>query len=180
MSRHDDQQKLQAAVSLHQAGQLDQAAELYRQIISRDAKNFYAMHYLGMIESSLGNCERAKALLHCSLAIEPPSVQFVENYATILFQMGDYKSALENAKRGLDLTPSNAGLLYVAALSLFKLERLEESIIQFDKLLAIAPNHVAAINDRGAVFAEMKHYDAARHTSTQVIYLVPSKDTMMP
>jgi len=173
MSRRDDQQNIQAAISLHQAGQLDQAAELYRQIISRDAKNFHALHYLGMIESSLGNYERAKALLHRSLAIEPPSIQFVENYATILFQMGDYKSALESAKRGLNLTQSNAGLLYVAALSLFKLKRLEESIIQFDKLLAIAPNHVAAINERGAVFAEMKHYDAALDSVKRALTIEP-------
>ena len=173
MSRSNDQQKIQAAISFHQAGKLDSAAELYRQIISRDPNNFYALHYLGMIESTLGNYEQAKAFLHRSLAIAPPNIQFLENCATILFQMGDYKAALEIAKRGIDLNQSNAGLLYLAALSLFRLKRLEEFIIQFDRLLAIAPNHVVAINERGSVFAEMKDYDAALSSVKRALTIQP-------
>ena len=173
MSRSNDQQKFQAAICFHQTGKLDLAAGLYRQIISRNSTNFYALHYLGMIESTLGNYEQATALLRRSLAVEPPNIRFLENYATILFQMGDYKSALEIAKRGVDLNRSNAGLLYLVALSLFRLKRLEESIVQFDKLLAIAPNHVVAINERGSVFAEMKNYDAALASVKRALTIEP-------
>ena len=125
------------------------------------------------MSSTLGNYEQATALLRRSLAVEPPNIRFLENYATILFQMGDYKSALEIAKRGVDLNRSNAGLLYLVALSLFRLKRLEELIVQFDKLLAIAPNHVVAINERGSVFAEMKNYDAALASVKRALTIEP-------
>jgi len=173
MSKSEDQQKLRTAISFHQAGRLDKAAALYREIISIDQKNFYALHYLGMIEATVGNYEQAKTLLHRSLALEPPNIQFMENYATILFQLGDYDSALEISRRGLRLNHTSATLLYVAAISLFKLKQLRESVAQFDKLLLLVPNHIAAINERGSALAEMKEYDAALASFEQALTFQP-------
>jgi predicted O-linked N-acetylglucosamine transferase (SPINDLY family) len=161
MHSPEDQQKLRTALSLHQAGSFDKAAELYRQIISRDANNSYALHYLGLIEAVRGNHQHARSLLQRSLSIEPQNTQYSENYATILSQIGDHASALDVSRRALDVAPGAPGLLYISAISLFKLNRLQESLTQFDKLLAIAPGHVAAINERGSVLAEMKNYQAA-------------------
>ncbi len=173
MSNFEDQQELRKALSLHQGGRFDKAADLYRQIVRRNPKNYYALHYLGMIEAILGNYEEAKTFMDRSLSIQPPRAEFVENYATILFQMGDYKSALEISKCGLQLSPANVPLLYVSAISLFRLEQLEESVTQFDKLLLLAPNHIAAINERGSVLAEMKKYDAALASFDRALVLQP-------
>jgi predicted O-linked N-acetylglucosamine transferase (SPINDLY family) len=173
MTQSADPQKLQAAFSLHQAGKLDQAADLYRQIISRDHRNFPALHYLGLIEATRGNYQQAKALLERSLSIEPPNLQFMENYATILFQTGSYEAALQTCQRGFKLNPGNVALLYVAAISLFKLERLQESLVQFDRLLLVAPNHLAAINERGGVLAKMKQYDSALVSFDKALTLHP-------
>jgi predicted O-linked N-acetylglucosamine transferase (SPINDLY family) len=173
MSNPANQQKLQRAFSLHQAGKLEQAAGLYRQILSEDAGNSYAVHYLGLIEAARGNYEQAKALLNRSLALEPRNTQFVENCATILFQIGDHQSALEVADRGLGLSRTNIALRYINAIALFKLKRLPESLAQFDRLLSFAPNHIAAINERGSVLAEMKKYDAALASFEKALALQP-------
>ena len=63
MPKPNDQTILRTATSFHQAGKLDKAAELYRQVIGGDRKNFHALHYLGMIEASRGNHGEAKTLL---------------------------------------------------------------------------------------------------------------------
>jgi protein O-GlcNAc transferase len=173
MSDSEKRQKLQAAMSYHQAGRLDKAAELYRQIISGEPKNPYALHYLGMVEAAAGNYEQAKTLLHRSLASEPPNIQFMENYATILFQMGDYNSAIEISERGLRFNRVNGTLSYVRAISLLKLTRFAESLAQFDRLLLLAPNHVAAINERGSALAELKNYDDALAAFERALTLQP-------
>jgi predicted O-linked N-acetylglucosamine transferase (SPINDLY family) len=173
MPNPGDQQKLQTAFSLHQAGRLDKAAELYRQILQGDAKNPYALHYLGLIEAASGNYEQAKALVNRSLATDPQNIQFAENYATILFQIGDHKSAYEVCERGLELSKANPALLYIGAISLFKLGRLQESVAQFDRLLLLAPNHIPAINERGSVLAELKNYDAALASFAKALTLAP-------
>ena len=144
---------------------------MYRQVIGSDRKNFHALHYLGMIEAGCGNYEEAKTLLRRSLSIEPPNVQFIENYATVLFQTADYNSALEIARRGLRLNQSDVQLLYISAISSFKMSRLAELMDYFDKLLVRAPNHAVALNERGAVQAAMKDYDAALASFAKAIAL---------
>ena len=156
-----DHQKLQTALSLHQNGKLNEAADLYRQLINENPNDFYTLHFLGVIEAGNGNLEQAKLLMARSVSIQPPNIQFMENYATVLYQMGDYYSALQISQTGIKLDNENASLLYVSAISFFKLHKMQESITQFDKLLLLRPQHVVALNERGAVLAAMRQYDAA-------------------
>lgn len=172
MKRTDE--RLKKAVLLHQQGNLPDAAKHYRQLIEEDPRNFQALHFLGVIESVFGNMEQARTLMARSLNVRPQNIQFIENYATILFQSGDYKSALETCRQGLQLNDANAGLLYVAAISSFKLNQLEESLQQFDRLLSIQPNHIAAINERGTVLAELRQYPAAFASFETALRLNPN------
>jgi predicted O-linked N-acetylglucosamine transferase (SPINDLY family) len=166
-------QQLQSAFSLHQAGQLDKAASVYRQIIKSDPDNSYALQYLGVIEAGLGHFDQAKSLMMRSVLVNPSNIQFIENCATVLVQVGDYDSALQMSQKGLALNKANVSLLYVSAIAEYKLRRLPESLEQFDKVLALAPNHIAAINERGSVLAEMKQYDSALASFEKALQLQP-------
>jgi len=115
MSTTEDQHKLQTAYALHQKGDLREAAKLYRELVKRNPNNFHALHFLGLVEAGAGNIEQAKPLMARSLFIQPPNVQFVENYATLLYRAGDYDAALEICRKGLQLANSSASLLYIYA-----------------------------------------------------------------
>ena len=173
MSKADDQKKLQAAFSLHQAGHVDKAANAYREILKGDPNNLQALHYLGVIEATLGNIEQAKSLMGRSVSSQPQNIQFIENYAAILFQSEDYNAALKICQQGLQLMQSNGALLYISAISLFKLRRLQNSLAQFDKLLSIQPNHIVALNERGSVLAELKQYDASLESIEKALAIKP-------
>jgi protein O-GlcNAc transferase len=173
MPRIDDHQILQTAIVLQQKGNLNEAAKLYRQLIKSGPNNYYALHFLGVIEATVGNIEQAKLLMSRSLLIQPSNIQFMENYATVLYQAGDYGSALEVCRQGLKLNNANPLLLYVNAISLFNLSKFQESVTQFDKLLLIQPNHIAALNERGSVLAEMKQYDAALSSVENALAINP-------
>ena len=86
-----DDQRLQTAFSLHQKGNLSEAAKLYRALIKTNPNNFGALHFLGVIEAATGNIDQAKLLMARSMSIQPPNVQFMENYAAILLLAGDYQ-----------------------------------------------------------------------------------------
>jgi tetratricopeptide (TPR) repeat protein len=165
--------ELHTAFALHRSGDLANAANIYRQIIGRDSNNFCALQYLGILEASLGHIEQAKTLMARSIMIDPPNIQFIENYASILFQTNDYSSALQICQKGLQLDQANVSLLYVGAISKYKLHRFEDSIVQFDKLLSLEPTHIAAINERGSVLAEMGKYDAALASFEKALQLQP-------
>ena len=157
----DDRQLLETAISLHAVGNLQKAASIYRQIVDRDSGNSYALHYLGVIEAGAGHLKLATSLVARSVAIQPQNVQFVEDYVTILFQARDYKSAFETCQRGLQINDANFYLLYISAISLFKLKRLQEALARFDNLLLLKPDHLEANNERGSVLAAMGQYDDA-------------------
>jgi tetratricopeptide (TPR) repeat protein len=161
MSGTTDHQKLQTALALHQKGNLNEAANLYRQLIKRKPDNFHALHFLGIIEATVGNIEQAKLLMARSLSIRPPNIQFIENYATMLFKSGDYRSTIQVCQQGLQLNKNSISLLYKSAVALFMLNKFKESITQFDKLLFLQPKHIAALNERGSALAEMCQYEAA-------------------
>jgi protein O-GlcNAc transferase len=145
----DDSRKLQRALLLHQRGDLKGAAKLYRQLITADPNNSYAFHYLGVLEVALGNTEQAKLFMARSLSKQPNNIKFIENYAAILFQSQDYHSALHVCQQGLTLKETNPSLLYIGAISLLKLNQLQESLRNFDSLLSLMPNHTVAHNERG-------------------------------
>ena len=135
-----------------------EAAKLYRQVIKDDKKNYHALHFLGVTEAETGNFKQAKRLMARSLSIQPPNVQFIENYATVLFQAGDYEAALIYARRGLRLNDNSITLTDERA-RVIQTRQVSKSVAQFDRLLLIQPNHVAAHNERGSVLAMMKQYD---------------------
>ncbi|MGB8284910.1 MAG: hypothetical protein WCE74_28800, partial [Pseudolabrys sp.] len=105
MSRAENQLKLQTAFSYHQAGNLTRAAELYQDVLKNDPRDIHALHYLGIVEASAGNLENAKSLIARSLSGQTPNIPYLENYATILCQAGDYESVIRACQQGLRLAP---------------------------------------------------------------------------
>ena len=105
--------------------------------------------------------------------MRPLNIQFIENYATVLFQMADYSSAFEVACDGLRHSRSDVQLLYISAISAFKLSRFRELIDYFDRLLLLKPNHAVALNESGAVQAAMKDYETALANFAKAIDIEP-------
>ena len=173
MAKADDDQELRKAFSLHQNGNLKEAANIYRKLINSNSKNYPALHFLGIIEADSGNFTNAKSLMARSLSIQPPNVEFINNYATMLFKFGGYKSAVEICNRGLRINDKNIHLIHIMSLCLFRLGNLPASLRQFDKLVSYQPNYGAALNDRGSVLAEMRQYDAALASFDRAMTLEP-------
>jgi predicted O-linked N-acetylglucosamine transferase (SPINDLY family) len=131
-------------------------------------------HVKGLLKARAGQFERAKSLIGRALELEPTNIQFRENYATVLCVARNYGAAVDVCDDGIRLNTAHAGLLYISAIALFKLRRLRESLERFDRLLARQPNHLIAINERGAVLAEMKQYAPAIAAFQNAISLNPS------
>jgi predicted O-linked N-acetylglucosamine transferase (SPINDLY family) len=173
MSNRDDAQSLQLAFSLHRSGKFAEAAKLYRKIIKRNPREPHALHSLGIIEAASGNAAEAARLMARSLSVQTTNVQFMQNYATVLCQLEQYEAARAVCLKGLEADGTNVYLLYVAAGALFKQGRLQDALSQFDRLLLLEPNHIAAITERGSVLLELEQYDAAAAGIEKAITLDP-------
>lgn len=174
MSAHKNRLRLEQAYALHRQGQLAEAAGLYRQIVKDEANNFHALHFLGLIEAAEGRLEQAEKLMARSLAIRPPNVQFVENYATLLFKAAQFDKAAEICRRGIGLDGKNLNLLRMLGLSQLKLGRPQDALAQFDAILALQRSNIAALNGRSVALSAMKQYDAAMAAVERALAIDPN------
>jgi protein O-GlcNAc transferase len=173
MSNHKEAQNLQQAFSLHRGGKFAEAAKLYRSVIKANPREADALHSLGLIEAAKGNAAEAAGLMARSLSVQPANVQFMQNYATVLCQLGEYETAIEVSSKGLELDGSNAYLVYVAANAQFKQGRLLDALQNFDNLVLGSPNHAVVLNERSSVLLALQRYDAAAAGIEKAIALNP-------
>jgi len=77
---------LHQAVAHHQAGRLDEAAALYRQIVQQSPGNFDATHLLGVIALQRGELADAETLIRQALAVKPRDAGALNNLGTTLLR----------------------------------------------------------------------------------------------
>ena len=85
----------------------------------------------------------------------------MENYVTVLFQIGDYREAVKICAKTIKENRKTETLQYVLAISLYKLGSVKEANSEFDSLLLSYPNHLAGNNEKASVLAELEQYDDA-------------------
>jgi hypothetical protein len=77
-------QAFAAAVDLHRAGRLAEAAQFYRRILELVPAHFGATHYLGLICTQQGRLDEALALLQRAIALDPKSSEARTNLGIAL------------------------------------------------------------------------------------------------
>ena len=92
---------LKQAIAHHQAGRIDQAEPLYRQVLQQQPQNPDALSLLGVIACQRGQLEQGLALYRQALAIAPEHRQARENLNLALWKLG--KQLTEEAIYGLNL-----------------------------------------------------------------------------
>jgi Flp pilus assembly protein TadD len=81
MPQDDIAQLMQLGLQSHQAGQLQQAEHLYRQVLAQQPNEFDALHMLGVLLSQRREFDVAVHLLERAITLNP-------NYAQIHFNLG--------------------------------------------------------------------------------------------
>ena len=86
-----------------------------------------------------------------------------------------YGRAAEAATAGLALYPDDPDLLFRQAASLEREKRIDESVAAFEKLIGLEPDHGAALNYLGYMFADRNEkLDRALELVTRAVALEPS------
>lgn len=97
---------LQQAIAAHQAGQFEQAEELYLTILQSQPYHAVANHNLGLLAGQVGQAAAGLPYLHKALSVAPDEGQFWLSYADGLLKAGELDQALDIIEtaigRGLD------------------------------------------------------------------------------
>jgi tetratricopeptide (TPR) repeat protein len=160
-------------LTLHQAGRLAEAANIYSQILATLPNHFDSRHLLGVIFLQSGN--PAEALRHIDLALDssPHNVHALSNRGAALKELGRFDEALGSYDRALGLRPDFADAHSNRGSILHDLQRYEAALASYDRALALRPDHADALCNRAATLHELRRYQEALESCDRTIALQP-------
>ena len=145
------QDLLVTALDRHRAGQLEEAEEIYRQILAADPRNSDSLHLLGMIEDQRGRHEAAIELIGRAISIDPNQAAFHSNLGTIFRAQGKLNEAAQSFQHALALKPDWAEVLSNFGNILEALGKLDEAAACQERALALQPDFAEAWSNLGNV-----------------------------
>jgi Tfp pilus assembly protein PilF len=152
---------LNLALQHHQAGQLDQAEQIYRQVLSVDPDNVIANHYLGVIALQVGKNDIAVQLIGRALSVQPDYADAHNNLGNALNNLGRLEEAVTSFEKAVCLKPDYVDAYYNLGISLKNMGRLTEAATSYQKALAINPDYAKAHHNLGNVFKDLGQPDEA-------------------
>ncbi len=132
------------ALQFHQAGDLQQAERIYREVLRLDPNQGDALNLLGVLANQMGQPEAAIDLLTRALAAHPHEAEFHGTLAAAYKATGDVAAAVKHYREALRLKPQAVGNRLHLADAL-----LEQG--QFDEALALCLQALQL--DRGSALA---------------------------
>ncbi len=161
------------ALACHQAGDLKEAARLYRRLLTGDARHTDAMHLLGLIVSEQGEQEEAIRLIARAVELRPNTAVYLANLGLALRRAGKLEEAVHRYQRAIGLAPDNAGTHFKLGSALRDLLRLVEAEQSYARAVTLDPTHIEAHYERANALHQLSRYAEAIAGYEAVIALDP-------
>ena len=130
-------QQLQAAVAFHNQGELDQAEEIYRQVLTVDANNFYALKFLGCLKSSKGLYQAAIPLLRQATTVSSGDAECWFNLGNAYKGDSQFEEAIVAYRSAEECGSTNPQVFNNWGRCLQNLSKQKESIPVLEKAVGI-------------------------------------------
>ena len=135
------QPTLDAAVKLHQSGQVNKAAAAYRKILDANPDDVQALHLLGVTHIQGSRPDEAAKLIERAIHLQPNTGVFHLNLASAYLALRRVDDAIEHAEKAIALDPKLAARGYhTAGMAFGEAGQLEDAAYCFGKAVAADPN----------------------------------------
>jgi protein O-GlcNAc transferase len=171
-SRQSLDQTFAQAVAHHQAGRLNEAEGLYRQVCTADPKHFAALHRLGIVAHQLGRPD-APDILARAVALRPEAAETHNDLGAVLGARGRFAEAAAAFERAVALRPDYAEAHANLGGALRRLGRTEQAIAHYERVAALTPNSAGAHNNVANALIELGRIDAALASYDKAVALAP-------
>lgn len=156
-------QKMQKALALQKAGEIEQAQRIYKSVLKKNPKSPDANHLLGVCYRQTGQPRKALEYIRKAIDLAPDRAPFYANLARSLSDIPnmDPESVLAAAEKALSLNDSLMEALNLKAISLSHLDRKAEAEVIFRELITKHPNFYDAYRNYGIMLRDNKDFDKA-------------------
>lgn len=168
------QELLATAVQQHQAGNLDQAEALYREVLRHDPTQADALHLLGVVYLHLKQYEKAIDFITRAICQNEGIGSFYSNRGAACKGQGKYQDAISNYSRALELEPRNPAFLYNLGITLALNGDPAEAQQAYRKAIRINPDYIdALVNLSNLLLEEDENLEEAIALCRKVVNLAP-------
>jgi tetratricopeptide (TPR) repeat protein len=166
---------LRTAIEHHQAGRLDEAKALYRQMLDAAPNHPEALHLLGVIEAQRGRPKLGLELIGRALPALAKSPDVFIDLGNVLRLTGDRERALAAYRRAIALKPDNAAVHVSLAGVLRELGRFEAAVSYCQSAIAIDSTSLSPRITLAAALQGAGRLPEAAATWREIIALDPHR-----
>jgi Flp pilus assembly protein TadD len=138
--KHAIEAYFQNGLRLHSSGRLQQAAQVYRQIIASAPGHADSLHMLGVIASQCGQPGEAVICIDRAIALKPSAALYHVNRASALLALGRPDAAEDACRKALQLKRNSAEAYQVLGHIVSDLGRPDEAIAAYNEALRLKPD----------------------------------------
>ncbi len=155
------QQAFDLALRHHQAGRLQDAEPIYREILARQPGHADALHLLGVIAYQVGRLDTAVELMRQAIALKPRLPEAYNNLGAALKDTGQLDEAIAACRQAIALRPNYADAHSNLGNALKDKGQLNEAIAAYRRAIALQPNYPEAHNNLGNALRDKGQLDGA-------------------
>ncbi len=141
MEQEERSPVLKQADDLYARGRLEEALQLYREVLAEDETIAWAHSRTGAILAQLGDLEAAEAHLRRAIELDPNLPQAHSNLGNLDYSRGAYEAALEKYKTAVALDPNNPTFYENLHAAYKRLGRLHEAVEAIKKAQRLKRTH---------------------------------------
>ena len=161
------------AIRHHQAGRLQAAEQIYRQILAAQPGRADAWHLLGVIAHQVGKHEIAIEYIGRAIGLNGGAAAFHNNLGEANRALRKTPQAVACYRRALELKPDFAEAHYNLGNVLKDQEKLDEAVACYRQALDLKPDHAAAHNNLGNALKRQGKLDEAVASYRRALDLKP-------
>jgi tetratricopeptide (TPR) repeat protein len=159
---------------LYQLGRLDEAEQLYQEIVAQDANQAEAWCFLGLVSKARGRMDEAAARYRRALEVWPDFVEARNNLGNVCVLQGKLEEAETHFRHVLRLRPDFAEAHNNLGAALRHLDRPDEAIACYREALRWRPNYADAHNNLGDVLTGLGRPSEAIPSFQQALQCRPN------
>ena len=150
----DPNLSLRQAEAFAAAGQCDEAAVIYHQLLRAQPTQPDILSALALVEKRRGNLTAAESLLRKAIAVAPGRPELHNNLGNLLHASGRLADAESCRRRAIALKPDSAEAHYNLGITLEKMGRLPEALTAYGTAVSCNPLYAPALTRIGASLLE--------------------------
>lgn len=164
---------LKRAVAHHQAGRLNEAEEIYRQVLEAESENFDALHLLGVVMAQSGRLAQAIELLNQAVKKRPDNVEAHSNLGNAYQETGSMEKAVDSYRSALAIDSGLSAIQLNLGRSLARWGKLSEAESHFRRVSSCNPTDATAHNELAQILMEQNRIEEAEVFFQRAVELEP-------